>query len=88
MKAVNSRCTQSPQSPPKGEVTNDIVCKALLPISSISQILESAICPTNSLDLSFDNFLNQRILELSLHCVIMEVFQFDIYLELEPLTLH
>lgn len=37
------------------------VYKALLPISSINQILKSAICPTNSLDLSFDNFLNERI---------------------------
>lgn len=37
------------------------VYKALLPSSSINQILESAICPINSLDLSFDDFLDERI---------------------------
>ncbi len=33
----------------------------LLPTASIINILESAICPSNALDLSFDNFLNERI---------------------------
>lgn len=35
--------------------------KALLPPTSINEIIESAICPVNALDLSFDNFLDQRI---------------------------
>lgn len=38
--------------------------KSLLPAASINNILESAICPPNSLDLSFDEFLNQRITKL------------------------
>ena len=37
------------------------VYKTLLPSASISNILESAICPPDSLDLSFDNFINRRI---------------------------
>jgi len=41
-----------------------VVYKSLLPAASINNILESAICPPNSLDLSFDEFLNQRITKL------------------------
>jgi hypothetical protein len=37
-----------------------IVYKAMLPPASINDILESAICPANSLDLAFDNFLDER----------------------------
>lgn len=37
------------------------VYKALLPVGSITQILESAICTSNSLDLSYDDFLSARI---------------------------
>lgn len=40
------------------------VYKTLLPADSSNQILESAICPINSLDLSFDNFLPARINKL------------------------
>ncbi len=37
------------------------VYKASLPAASAVNILESAICPPNALDLSFDNFINDRI---------------------------
>jgi hypothetical protein len=38
-----------------------VVYKTLLPTSSAVNILESAICPPNALDLSFDDFINNRI---------------------------
>lgn len=41
------------------------VYKALLPSSSLNNILESAICPINALDLSFDDFINNRIKKLA-----------------------
>ncbi len=37
-----------------------IVYKSLLPTTSVNDILESAICPTNSLDLDFYLFLEER----------------------------
>lgn len=40
------------------------VYKSLLPPASINNILESAICPTNSLDLTYDDFLTERINKL------------------------
>lgn len=40
------------------------VYKDLLPTASINNILESAICPINSLDLTYDNFLTERINKL------------------------
>lgn len=40
------------------------VYKSLLPVSSINNILESAICPTNALDKDFDEFINERIKKL------------------------
>lgn len=36
------------------------IYKSLLPSASVHNILESAVCPSNSLDLSFDIFLNER----------------------------
>ena len=40
------------------------VYKSLLPTASIDNILESAICPTNSLELTYENFLTGRITKL------------------------
>ncbi len=40
------------------------VYKSLLPTASINNILESALCTSNSLDLSFDDFLKKRIEKL------------------------
>lgn len=37
------------------------VYKTLLPAASLNNILESAICPINALDLSFDDFKSSRI---------------------------
>jgi hypothetical protein len=41
-----------------------IIYKRLIPAASINNILESAICPANSLDLTYDDFLNERINKL------------------------
>lgn len=38
-----------------------LVYKGLLPPSSIVNILDSAICPSDALGLSFDNFIKGRI---------------------------
>ena len=38
-----------------------LVYKTLLPTDSLNAILESAICPPNTFELSFDDFIKARI---------------------------
>lgn len=37
------------------------IYKHLIPVASIDNILQTAICPTNALDLTYDDFLNERV---------------------------